>query len=124
MNSNDFYRRYCPWQRSLYRQLPSPPSGFPFGPAAGASQPSGPPPSVKPKKLYSALKVDPGGLIPCKYKFTYVWLKKGKEAKVTDAFWTFIVHVGPTSVAGFRWTGSQWVFWGTDLKNIDTFTCY
>jgi hypothetical protein len=32
--------------------------------------------------------------------------------------------VGPSSVAGFRWSGSRWLFWGTDLNNIDTFTCY
>ncbi|MFT9496218.1 hypothetical protein [Anaerosolibacter sp.] len=113
---NNFPYFKCPYQQSMMRQMP----GLPFG----TPQPSGPPPGKTPKKLYSALKVDPAGIAPCRLQFTYIWLKDKKGSTGPKEFWTYIIYVGPTSVAGFRWTGSRWLFWGTDLNNIDTFTCY
>ncbi|SHJ79860.1 hypothetical protein [Tepidibacter formicigenes] len=83
-------------------------------------QPPGPPPSYVPKKpngTPSLKAVDPGAIRFCRYKFTYIWPENGR------GFWTWLVFVGPTSVAGFRWTRRGWRFWGTDIRNIDSFYC-
>ncbi len=118
---NNFPYVRCPHQQSMARQLPWPTA---LGPPPGTSPPIGPPPGITPKKLYSALKVDPAGIAPCRLQFAYVWIKDIKGSTGPKEFWTYIVYVGLSSVAGFRWTGSQWLFWGADLNNIDTFTCY
>ncbi|OPJ55755.1 hypothetical protein [Alkalithermobacter paradoxus] len=96
-----------------YSQMPKPPKG--------------PPPSFTPKKSSgsklklgpgpSPMAVDPGSIRFCLYKFTYIWLRDGR------GFWTFLMYVGPRSVSGFRWQRNRWVFFGTDLRNIDSFFC-
>lgn len=113
---------------------PTPPPGQPFGPGVpgqgfgltpGFAAPSGPPPSFIPQKPatlapggVSVYAVDPGAIRFCLYKFTYIWLINGRS------FWVWLVFVGPTSIAGFRWTGFGWRYFGTDIRNIDTFVCY
>lgn len=84
----------------------------------GQSSPPGRPPSFTPERSPALLQVDPGAIRRCIYKFTYLWLKDGQE------FWTYLTFVGPTSVAGYRWLRFRWVYFGTDLKNIETFICY
>ncbi|GAE06309.1 hypothetical protein JCM10914_2459 [Paenibacillus sp. JCM 10914] len=52
------------------------------------------------------------------YRNTYIWPQYG------PGFWFFPIFVGRTSVAGFRWTGSSWIYAGYDLGRITSFTCY
>lgn len=93
-------------------------------PPTGGQQdgpPMGPPPSVTPKKSEAKVEakaVDPGALKPCKYRYSYIWLKNGKS------FWAWLTYVGKESVAGWRWTGFYWVYFGIDLKKIESFICY
>lgn len=83
-------------------------------------QPPGPPPSYTPKKSSkgpSVKAVDPGAIRFCKYKFTYIWLENGRS------FWTWLLFVGPTSIAGYRWMRGRWRYFGTDIKNVESFYC-
>jgi hypothetical protein len=95
------------------------PSGAPQAP--GFQQPTSPPPSFTPQMPLTAtgqpLAVDPGAIRRCMFRFTYIWLRNGQQ------FWFFPIFVGPTSVAGFRWTGFSWVYFGVDLRFITSFTC-
>ncbi|MFZ5966639.1 MAG: hypothetical protein ACOYVK_05615 [Bacillota bacterium] len=84
-----------------------------------SSEPPGPPPSSVPRRQDAGvLMVDPGAIRPCKNQFVYLWMKDG------SSFWAYLLFVGPKSVAGFRWLGRRWVYFGTDLKNIESFVCY
>lgn len=80
--------------------------------------PTSPPPSHIPPQPFGAFAVDPQGIRRCLFRNTYVWLR-GREQ-----FWFFPVFVGRDSVAGFRWTGFRWVFFGINLRQIQSFTCF
>ncbi|MCY6482976.1 hypothetical protein OW763_01220 [Clostridium aestuarii] len=62
--------------------------------------------------------IDPGAINPCKYKFTYIWLENG------DSFWVWLTYVGRRSIAGWKWNGCYWIYFGVDLRKIDSFYCY
>lgn len=107
-----------------------PPSGPPnMGGMQGnqqASPPSGPPPNMVPLKKQGGVKsyagispmaIDSGAIRPCRNRYVYIWLRNG------DAFWAWLTYVGRRSVSGWRWTGRRWVFFGTDLRRIDSFFC-
>jgi len=103
------------------------PSGPPFGAPAGGQQqgpPSGPPPSFIPQQAQAqslgagVFAVDPGAIIPCRFRFVYLWLRNGQQ------FWAWLVFVGRRSAAGWRWNGFRWVYFGVDLNNIQSFVCY
>lgn len=97
-----------------------PGGGFPGqGPGGGQSgPPSSPPPSFTPQQSqFQTLAVDPGGIRGCLFRFTYVWLRR-------DAFWYFPTFVGRNSIAGWRWNGWRWVYFGIDLNQIQSFQCY
>jgi len=110
-----------------------PPFGPPFGPPGGPPghgpgptpgppgqqmAPTSPPPSFVPQQQSaSLLAVDPGAIRRCMFRFTYIWMHHGGQ------FWFFPVFLGPTSVAGFRWTGFSWMYTGFDLRSIQSFTC-
>ena len=94
---------------------PGPPFGFPPG---QQRPPLGRPPSFIPQRQPSIFAIDPGAIRPCQFSFVYLWLRGGRD------FWAYLIFVGPRSVAGFRWTGFNWVYFGTDLRNIDSFVCY
>ena len=101
-----------------------PPSVPPFGPPAGVpgqqGPPQGPPPPFIPQRRDDGISiraVDPGSIRPCLFRYVYIWLENGRQ------FWAWLVFVGPRSVAGWRWTGFNWVFFGTDLENISSFVC-
>ena len=82
--------------------------------------PQGGPPSFTPTKGYNSgnLKaVDSGAIRFCKYRFTYLWLNDGQE------FWAWLTYVGHNSISGFRWKRGRWVYFGTDLYNVNSFTC-
>ena len=98
-----------------------PPSGGPgrppFGPPPGQGgdgPPSSPPPSFTPtQQQVSVYAVDPGGIRGCLYRYTYVWLNNRQQ------FWYYPTFVGRNSIAGYRWMGFYWAYFGIDLKRID-----
>lgn len=87
----------------------------PPGQGPGGGQPTSPPPSFIPQQ--QAFAVDPGSIVRCLFRFTYVWLRGFQQ------FWFFPTFVGRNSVSGFRWTGFRWVFFGISLRQIQSFTC-
>ena len=113
-----------------------PPPGFPTGPSGSpppfappggqgqqAGTPSAPPPTSPPPSFVpaqtqqaSAFAVDPGSIRRCLFRFTYVWQRN-------QQFWFYPTFVGRRSVAGYRWTGFRWVYFGIDLRQIQSFTC-
>lgn len=94
---------------------------FPGGPQGGGQQaPTSAPPAYtpqKPVKPAGYYAVDPGAIAGCLFRFTYVWLSNGQQ------FWYYPIFVGSNSIAGFRWTGFSWMYFGIDLRFIDSFTC-
>ena len=93
---------------------------FGQGPGQGstAGPPTSPPPSFVPQQQVEAFAVDPGGIRRCLFRFTYVWLRGSQQ------FWFYPTFVGRNSVSGYRWTGFRWVFFGIDLRQIQSFTCF
>lgn len=100
----------------------------PFGPpqpgAAGQAfgPPTQPPPPFIPQQAQAqgpgVFAVEPGAIRPCLYRFVYIWLTTGQQ------FWAWLVFAGANSVAGWRWTGNRWVYFGIDTTYIAGFTCY
>lgn len=83
--------------------------------------PKGPPPmhETPPKPHGPSTKaVDPGAIKHCKYKYVYIWPRRGR------GFWAYLTYVGRTSIAGFRWNGRKWVYFGMDLRQIESFQCH
>ncbi len=126
MNFGDDFRSvedrcpYCAYYRQQFQPFPPgrPPSGPGGGPGGGGA-PGGPPPSFTPSQpQFQAFAVDPGAIRPCLRRFTFIWPRRGR------GFWAWPTFVGPRSVSGFRWTGSRWVFFGMDLRQISQFTCF
>ena len=104
-----------------------PPSGFPppFAPpggGAGMGPPSGPPPSFAPplpaEQQVGTFAVESGAIRRCLFRYTYIWLRNRQQ------FWAWLTFVGRRSVAGWRWTGFNWVYFGIDLNRISSFTCF
>lgn len=54
----------------------------------------------------------------CLFQFTYIWERNGRS------YWTFLLNVDRVSVSGLRWFNRRWVFFGLDLRKIDSFICY
>lgn len=95
--------------------------GFPGQPGAPVGPPSGPPPAFTPtlqQQQIGVLAVDPGAISRCLYRYTYVWLTNRQQ------FWFFPTFVGRFSVAGYRWTGFFWVYFGIDTRSIQSFQCF
>ncbi|WP_238883606.1 hypothetical protein [Clostridium sp. YIM B02551] len=98
------------------------------GKMPSAAGPMSSPPNFVPSKSESkkygtekgvgAYKVDYGAIRPCTNRFIYIWQRNG------NAYWAYLTYVGPRSVAGWRWMGFRWVYFGLDLNRIDSFTCY
>lgn len=102
---------------------PPGPSFGPQGPATGPQGPSTPPPNFTPTKSSagpgaSTKFVDSGTIRPCVYRFVYIWPTRGRS------FWAWLVYVGRRSVSGFRWNGNRWVYFGMDLRGIESFQCF
>ncbi|WP_338787788.1 hypothetical protein [Metabacillus sp. FJAT-53654] len=83
-----------------------------------AGPPTSPPPSFLPQQQVEAYAVDPGGIAGCLFRYTYVWMRGFEQ------FWFYPTFVGRNSVAGYRWTGFRWVYFGIDLRQIQSFTCF
>ncbi|HOM02179.1 MAG TPA: hypothetical protein PLH43_05055 [Acetivibrio sp.] len=98
-----------------------PPSGTPgASPGTSAGAPPGPPPSFTPQQTQALglLAVDPGAIRPCTNRFVFIWLNTGER------FWAWLNFVGRRSAAGWRWTGFRWIYFGVDLRNIQSFVCF
>ncbi|WP_257352045.1 hypothetical protein [Pseudalkalibacillus decolorationis] len=106
-----------------------PPTGPPFPSGGGA--PPGPPPQFTPQQSLSTQQygsqggqgvgtyaVDPGAIRPCVGTYVYIWVRGGYS------FWAWLTFVGRQSVAGYRWTGYRWVYFGIDRRRIISFVCY
>ena len=93
----------------------------PGGPGQ-AQAPTAPPPQFTPQMPPQAqagtFAVDPGGMRFCLFRNTYVWLNNGEQ------FWFYPVFVGRNSVAGFRWFGFFWSYFGIDTSRIRSYTCF
>lgn len=71
------------------------------------------------KDSKSSLKsVSPNSISFCLYKFTYIWETSGRS------YWAYLLNVDKQSASGFRWLGRTWVYFGVDLKKVDSFVCY
>jgi hypothetical protein len=98
----------------------------PFDPyrQPGPGTPPGPPPAKTPSKSSTQaggpeLKaVEPGAIGPCVYRYSYIWPKRGKS------FWAWLTYVGRQSASGFKWNGHRWIYFGMDLRDIQSFQCY
>ncbi|MGG1675823.1 transporter [Neobacillus sp. NRS-1170] len=90
----------------------------PFGGGQHGGPPTVPPPAFIPHEQVGLYAVDPGGIRPCLYRYTYIWLRSGKN------FWYYPTYVGRTSIAGYRWRGNHWQYYGMDLDRIRSFTCH
>lgn len=97
---------------------PTPPGG-----GAGMGPPSGPPPSFIPsqaaaQQAVGIFAVEPGAIRPCLFRYVYIWLDNRQQ------FWAWLTFVGRRSVAGWRWTGFNWIYFGVDIDRISYFVCY
>ncbi|WP_066191841.1 MULTISPECIES: hypothetical protein [Gracilibacillus] len=113
--------------------LPFPPFGQggpggapPFvSPGQGPPQappPPGPPPNQIPQVMSGpggaqVLAVDSGSMRRCLFRYTYIWESPRR------GFWFYPTFLGRRSVAGYRWTGFNWIYFGVDLNRIQSFTC-
>lgn len=119
----------------------NPGGSFPFGPSPNipskgfnpTPMPQSPPPNYVPSKKdkgvqnlkggeskdnISTKAVSPTSISFCLYKYTYIWETSGRS------YWTFLLYIDRTTVSGFRWLGRNWVYFGLDLRRIDSFICY
>lgn len=95
----------------------NPPDQFPNMPG-GLAMPMSPPPDVTPQRSAQLMRVDPGSIRNCMYRFTYIWQNNGSE------YWLFPVQLSNTTVAGFRWDRRfGWSYFGVDLRSIEAFMC-
>ncbi|MGL5150547.1 MAG: hypothetical protein ACRC7N_08260 [Clostridium sp.] len=94
----------------------------------------GPPPSYIPTKNDKSVQklnynpynqegpqtkaVSPNSIRFCLYKYTYIWEMNGRS------YWAYLFNVDRVSVSGMRWMGYYWVYFGIDLRRIDSFVCY
>lgn len=94
------------------------PGGFPGGIGGQPLQPpTSPPPQFQPQQP-TTFAVDPGAIQGCLFRYTYVWQRNGQQ------YWFIPLFVGRRSVAGFRWFGWRWGYWGVDTRQIVSFTCF
>lgn len=116
--------------------LPAGPGGpfvppIPNVPGGNTSQPPGPPPKYIPNKGESGVNsfksspgspelksVSPNSISFCLYNYIYIWEMNGRE------YWAYLLSVDRRTAAGLRWFRGKWVYFGVDLKNIDSFICY
>ncbi len=99
-------------------QGPVTPPGQGPGGGPGTGPPPGRPPSFVPQQTVGVFAVDPGSIRRCMFRYVYIWLDNRQQ------FWAWLVFVGRRSIAGWRWTGFRWVYFGVDLNRISSFVCY
>ncbi len=103
---------------------PMAPTGRPpMGPPGVGGQfgaPSSPPPNFTPQKAAGVqpFAVSQASIRPCRFQFVYIWPTTGRP------FWAWLINVDRRSIAGFRWNGRRWVYFGMDLRRIAMFECF
>lgn len=105
--------------------MSQPPGRPPMAPPSAGGQlggPSTPPPNFTPQKLSAtspqAKAVSPTSIRPCRFQFVFIWPTFGRP------FWAWLTNVDRRSIAGFRWNGRRWVYFGMDLRRIEMFQCF
>lgn len=104
---------------------------YPGGEFNPPGMPKSPPPNYAPQKNAAGVQnlnvssggvstkaVSPNSIRFCLYKYTYIWEMNGRN------YWTFLLNVDRRTASGFRWFRNSWVYWGIDLRRIDSFICY
>jgi hypothetical protein len=105
---------------------------FPGGNFTPPGMPTSPPPNYIPQKDGAGVQKMAFGEGPgigtkavsgssirfCLYKYTYIWEDSGRS------YWAFLLNVSRRTVSGFRWFRRHWVYFGIDLRRIDSFVCY
>ncbi len=61
--------------------------------------------------------ITPGPIGSCTSRMTYLWMIDG------SSFWTMITGISISTVSGYRWNGYNWIFFETNVNNIETFVC-
>jgi hypothetical protein len=120
--SHEDYLYSTPFQEENYYDVFLDQGQFaPPGQGSQAGPPTAPPPSFVPTQTQQAqagaYAVDPGSMRRCLFRYTYVWLRGFQQ------FWFYPTFIGRNSVSGYRWTGYRWVYFGIDLRQIQSFTC-
>ncbi|WP_300381885.1 hypothetical protein [Clostridium sp.] len=100
-------------------------------PTPGKSMNLGAPPNYTPSKSSPEVQslqssgssgktkaVSPNSIRFCLFKFTYIWETNGNN------YWAFIFDVDRKTVTGLRWFRGRWVYFGVDIRRIDSFVCY
>lgn len=97
-----------------------PPGPPPLTPGQGpGGAPASPPPSFVPvEPLATPLALDLGAVLPCRFRFSYIWPRRDQP------FWAWINFVGRRSFAGFRWTRRRWVYFAMDLRDVRSIQCF
>ena len=110
----------------------SPNFNFPGGVFNPPGMPKSPPPNYVPRKTDSGVQkmssgqtggastyaVSASSIRFCLYKYTYIWEVRGKD------YWAYLLNISNRTVSGFRWFRGSWVYFGVDLRRIDSFICY
>jgi hypothetical protein len=109
----------------------SPSFNFPGGSFNPPGMPKSPPPNYIPSKSSAGVQgfgpsgggigttaVSANSIKFCLYKYTYIWEINGRN------YWAFLLNIDRRSVSGFRWFRRRWVYFGVDLRRIDSFVCY
>lgn len=109
----------------------SPNFNYPGGNFNPPGMPKSPPPNYIPQKNQAGVQkmsIGVDGVQPyavsassirfCLYKYTYIWERSGRS------YWAFLLNVSRRTVSGFRWFRNTWVYFGVDLRRIDSFVCY
>lgn len=117
---------------------PLPPMGVPPLPPMGGHSNIGPPPKKAPSKNDANVQklssggntnkkgsgapqtkaVSPGSISFCLFRFTYIWETNGRS------YWAYLFNVDRNTASGLRWFRNTWVYFGVDLRRIDSFICY
>lgn len=120
----------CPYFVRQMNPPPPPFQGNPQFPGGPPNQggtgyqhqgpPGGPPPAhtPRPQEGASLHAVSPGSIRPCTYRYVYIWLENGRS------FWAWLTNVDRRTATGWRWDGRRWVYFGIDLRRIESFVCY
>jgi len=104
---------------------------YPGGGFTPPGIPKAPPPDYLPNKTSAGVQslsssggdigtkaVSPNSIRFCLFKYTYIWEVNRRN------YWAYLLNVDRRSVSGFRWTGRNWIYFGVDLRRIDSFVCY
>ena len=79
--------------------------------------PENPPPLKIPGRQSVKPTVDPGALRGCLYRDTYILLSNRTSC------WFHPTYIDYITASGYKWNGSAWIPWGTDLERIVSFQC-